>query len=228
MLWLPSNYNLTMLTLVAWHGVAVTPHSAWASHVSPLSGIHFRLLSPVSCQAQDRATRSRVTEKYGNTQISLYYHKLTWVGKFVDCSRLEAPAHRVDTGIEHFNVINFVFIFELDTIDNRWRADHWAVISNGQALSPGPPMVTCVVTEVKSEHRRQRQRRRDANSQHFPFFSRIRCGSNYEKIRAENVKIIIVFTMRADAAWESGLGTGTEWTYWSRRICAGFWLVNLW
>ncbi len=131
-LWLPSNYNLTMLTLVAWHGVAVTPHSAWASHVSPLSGIHFRLLSPVNCQAQDRAARSRVTE--------------TWVGKFVDCSRLEAPAHRVDTGIKHFNVINFVFIFELDTIDNCWRADHWAVISNDQAPSPGLPMVTCVVT----------------------------------------------------------------------------------
>ena len=45
----------------------------------------------------------------------------------------------------------------------------------------------------------------------------IRCGrSNYEKIRAENVKIIIVFTM----SWCS-LGKWTANSYWSTETCAG-------
>ena len=57
----------------------------------------------------------------------------------------------------------------------------------------------------------------------FPFSLRIRCGRNYEKIRAENVKIIIVFTIqRADAAWESGLGTGTEQGH-QKTVLGSYW-----
>ena len=32
--------------------------------------------------------------------------------------------------------------------------------------------------------------------------------------------------MRADAAWESGLGTGTKWSYWSKQsVLASDWLI---
>ena len=41
------------------------------------------------------------------------------------------------------------------------------------------------------------------------------------------MKIIIVFTMRADAAWESGLGTGTKQSYWSKQyVLASDWLIS--
>ena len=64
-----------------------------------------------------------------------------------------------------------------------WRADHdWPA-----SIPPGP--WSPVWSGVKSE-----DRSRGEETPTFPF--RIRCGRNYEKIRAENVKIIIVFTIQ--------------------------------
>ena len=132
-LWLPSNYNLTMLTLVAWHGVAVTPHSAWASHVSPLSGIHFRLLSPapsqLSSSGQNRKKQRHRKLCEHSHSIVFSQSSLSW--QIVRCWAVETE-----------------LIQAWDNWQSHIELESWplAVISNDQAPSPGPPMVTCVVT----------------------------------------------------------------------------------
>ena len=103
--------NLTMLTWLrdtAWLSLLAPPGPVTCRHyLESISGCCHQ--HPVNCQAQAGAARIRV-KKPVNTQMSLYFHKLAWLGKFICCSRLKAVTLSTQILYRHwaFKPVSFV------------------------------------------------------------------------------------------------------------------------